>query len=38
MTEINMAEYENGRLTSSKEALSAIEVRFIDEYLSLVAA
>ena len=38
MTEINKAQYENGRLTSSKEALSAIEVRLIDEYFSLVAA
>ena len=37
MTEINMAEYENRRLTSSREALSAIAVRFIDEYFSFVS-
>ena len=33
-----MAEYGDGRSTSSRNALSAISLRFIDEYFSLVAA
>ena len=33
-----MAEYGDGRSTSSRNPLSAISLRFIDEYFSLVAA
>ena len=35
---IHMAEYGDGRSTSSRDALSAIAMRFIDEYFSLFAA
>ena len=38
MTEINIAEYGDGRRTSSRDDLSAIAMRFVDEYLSLFAA
>ena len=38
LTEINTAGYEDGRSTSSSEDLSAIAMRFIDEYFSLFAA
>ena len=38
MTEINVAKYGDGRSTSSRDALSAIAMRFIDEYSSLFAA
>ena len=38
VTEINMVGYGDGRSTSSRVALSAIAMRFIDEYFSLFAA
>ena len=38
MTKINMAKYGKGRSTSSRNALSAIAVRLIEEYFSLFAA
>ena len=38
VTETNMAGYGDGRLSSSKDALFATAIRFIDEYFSLFAA
>ena len=38
LTEIIITEYVDGRSTSLSDALSAIAMRFIDEYLSLLAA
>ena len=38
VTDINKVEYGDGRSTSSGDALSAIAMRFIDEYFSLFAA
>ena len=38
VTEINMAEYGDGRSTSPRVALSTTVMRFIDEYLSLFVA
>ena len=38
VTEINMAEYGDGRSTSSRDVLSAITMRLSDEHFSLFTA